>query len=55
MIVRKETTYEALAEFYEAVNRIIKEAECYYTEKEIKKLKEDKRNIFLKKEEKNDR
>lgn len=38
---------EDLRRLYDVCNRIFKKKECFYTKEQVKKLKEDKSNIFL--------
>lgn len=49
MIIRGEVTQGKLEIIYKAIQDIIPEEHCYYTEEDIKKLKKDKNNIFIKK------
>lgn len=47
-IIRPETPKkEDLKRLYDVCNRIFKKEECFYTREEVRKLKEDKSNIFL--------
>ena len=48
MIVRRKPTQEILEQIYNAIQKNISNQECYYTNEEIKKLKQDKNNIFIK-------
>ena len=48
MVIRGEATKEKLDHIYKTIQKYIKEKECYYTEEEIEKLKEDKNNTFYK-------
>ena len=48
MIVRKQPTQEVLEQIYKAIQKNITNQECYYTEEEIEKLKQNKKNKFLK-------
>lgn len=50
MIIRSKPEKHTLTHIYTTINKIIKKEECYYTFEELKSLKEDKNNIFLKKE-----
>jgi hypothetical protein len=38
---------EDLIRIYDVCNRIFKDKECFYTAEEVKKLKENKENIFI--------
>ena len=49
MVVRGDITEEKLEHIYTTVHNIIKKQECYYTQEEIEKLKENNENVFLKK------
>lgn len=46
MVIRGKTTKEKLDHIYKTIQKHIREEECYYSEKEIEKLKKDKNNIF---------
>ena len=48
MIVRKQPTQEVLEHIYKTIQKNISNQECYYTEEEIKKLKQNEKNIFIK-------
>ena len=48
MIVRRKPTQEVLEQIYNAIQKNISNQECYYTNEELKKLKQDKNNIFIK-------
>ena len=48
MIIRQVPTQEVLEHIYKTIQKNISKEECYYTEEEIEKLKQDKRNNFLK-------
>lgn len=49
MIIRGKITKGKLEIIYKAIQDIIPEEHCYYTEEEIKKMKKDKNNIFINK------
>lgn len=48
MVIRKEPTHQTLEHIYNTIHKIISKPQCYYTEEELKKLKENKNNVFLK-------
>lgn len=48
MIIRQQPTQEVLEQIYNAIQKNITNQECFYTDDEIKKLKQDKRNNFIK-------
>lgn len=48
MIVRRKPTQEVLEQIYNAIQKNISNQECYYTNEEIKKLKQNEENIFIK-------
>jgi hypothetical protein len=50
MVVRGNLTIEKLNYIYDTINRIVENDFCYYSDKEVKELKEDEKNIFLKKQ-----
>lgn len=47
MVIRGQATEEKLQHIYNTIRNIIQEQHCYYTEEEIKKLKADKKNVFI--------
>ena len=49
MIVRAKPTQEILEHIYKTIQKNINNQECYYNEDEIKELKSNEKNIFLKK------
>ena len=51
MIIRKEPTKEVLEHIYKTIQANIREKDCYYTQDQIKELKDNQNNKFLKKEE----
>lgn len=55
MVIRGEITEKKLELIYDTVRATIKNKNCYYTEEDIKKLKEDSKNIFFKGGERNAR
>lgn len=48
MIVRKTPTQEVLEHIYKTIQKNVSNQDCYYTDEEIKKLKQDKKNNFIK-------
>lgn len=48
MVVRGNITFEKLNYIYDTINSIVSDENCYYDEGEIKKLKENKKNKFIK-------
>ena len=48
MVIRQQPTQEVLEQIYNAIQKNITNQECFYTDDEIKKLKQDKRNNFIK-------
>jgi hypothetical protein len=48
MIIRTTPDKETLKEIYKTIQNLIKNQECYYTSEQIKKLKKDKNNKFIK-------
>lgn len=51
MIVREETNYRALKSIYDVLNEIIDNNNCFYTQNEVKELKENTQNKFIRGEE----
>ena len=49
MIIRQKPTQEVLEHIYKAIQKNITNQDCYYTEEEIKKLKQNEKNNFIKK------
>lgn len=49
MIVRGNINIEKLNFLYDTINRIVEDDFCYYSDEEIEKLKENEKNIFIKK------
>lgn len=49
MIVRGNINIEKLNLLYDTINRIVENDFCYYSDKEVEKLKENEKNIFIKK------
>ena len=47
MVIRGKPTESKLRHIYNTIQKLIDNQECYYTEEEIEKLKDDKNNIFL--------
>lgn len=47
MIVRGETNYRALKSIYDVLNEIIDNNNCFYTQEEIRELREDEKNLFM--------
>lgn len=54
MISRRIPTYNNLKNIYDIINKIMGDKDVYYNQEEVDKLKEDKTNIFLIKEVKNE-
>lgn len=50
MVVRGKLTIDKLSYIYDTVNRIVEKDFCYYSDREIERLKKDEKNIFLKKQ-----
>lgn len=48
MIIRQKPTQEVLEQIYNAIQKNISNQECYYTDEEIKELKRNKNNNFIK-------
>ena len=48
MIIRQKPTQEVLEQIYKAIQKNIKNQECYYTDEEIKELKQNNKNNFIK-------
>ena len=48
MIVRGTYNIDKLNYMYDTINRIVTNQNCYYNEREVERLKKDKKNIFLK-------
>ena len=48
MIIRGQITEKKLELIYDIIRATIKNKDCYYTQEEIDKLKQDSRNIFFK-------
>ena len=48
MIVRQKPTQEVLEQIYKAIQKNVSNQDCYYTDEEIKKLKQNEKNIFIK-------
>jgi hypothetical protein len=49
VVVRGNLNIDKLNYIYDTINRIVDKDFCYYSDKEVEKLKEDEKNIFLKK------
>lgn len=41
---------DKLSYIYDTINRIVENDFCYYSDEEVEGLKEDEKNIFLKKQ-----
>lgn len=54
MIIRGEITQEKLQHIYNTIQRIIKDENCYYTEKQIEEIKRNKSNVIWEMGDKND-
>jgi hypothetical protein len=50
MVIRGNLTIEKLYYIYDTINRIVENDFCYYSDEETEKLREDEKNIFLKKQ-----
>lgn len=48
MVIRQKPTQEVLEQIYNAIQKNISNQECYYTDEEIKVLKQNKNNNFIK-------
>lgn len=48
MIIPSVPTDEALKKIYDVCNEIFKDEKLFYSSKEVKQLKKDKDNIFIK-------
>ena len=48
MVLRGEITTEKLTNLYDTINRLVQNKNCFYEAEEIKKIKKDEKNIFLK-------
>ena len=48
MIVRSKPTQEVLEHIYKTIQKNVSNQDCYYTDEEIKKLKQDEKNNFIK-------
>ena len=48
MVIRGKTDKEKLKHIYNTIRKHVKNDNCYFSEEEIQKLKEDKKNIFYK-------
>lgn len=47
MVVRGKVTKQKLENIYNVIRNTVKNKDCYYTQEEINKLKEDSQNIFF--------
>jgi hypothetical protein len=50
MVVRGNLTIEKLNYIYDTINRIVNNDFCYYSDEELERLKENEKNIFIKKQ-----
>jgi hypothetical protein len=50
VVVRGNLNIDKLNYIYDTINRIVENNLCYYSDEEVEKLKEDEKNIFLKKQ-----
>lgn len=48
MIIRGVMSKEKLLNIYDTCNRIFDKSDCFYTEQELEKKKQEKQNIFIK-------
>ena len=53
MIIRKTPTEEVLEHIYKTIQKNISNQDCYYSDEEIKKLKQNKQNKFIEGKEEN--
>lgn len=49
-MIKKQPTYNDLKNMYDVINAIMGDKDIYYTPKEVEKLKRDKKNIFITRE-----
>ena len=47
MIIRKETSFEALKDIYEVMRKHIKDSDCFLSQDELTELKENPEILFL--------
>lgn len=47
MIIRKETSFEALKDIYEVMRKHIKDSDCFLSKDELTELKGNPENLFL--------
>jgi hypothetical protein len=52
---KKQPTYNDLKILYDTIKAIMGDKDIYYTPEEVENLKKDKTNIFLTRENKNDK
>ena len=50
MVVRGTVSTDKLQIMYNTINNIIQNQNCYYKDEEVKIIKKDEKNIFLKKQ-----
>lgn len=50
MIIRKKPSYAVMTNLYDTIRELIKDDKCYYTSKELEKIKSNKSNVFITKE-----
>lgn len=52
MIIRKKPSYAVMTNLYDTIRELIKDDTFYYTSQELEKIRKDKSNIFITKENK---
>ena len=52
MVIRGELDNQTLLNIYDTCNRIFDKSDCFYTEQELEKKKQEKGNIFIEREKK---
>lgn len=54
MVIRGKPTPEKLENIYKTIQKLISNQECYYTSEQISELKAEQKNVFIRKEQKNE-
>lgn len=54
-MIKKQPTYNDLKNLYDTIKAIMGDKDIYYTPEEVENLKKDKSNIFLSRENKNEK
>ena len=54
-MIKKQPTYNDLKNLYDTIKAIMGDKDIYYTPEEVENLKKDKTNIFLSRENKNEK